>query len=165
MERKNQIILLGLKKKLFKWAKIFKSKSIWVSLLLPKWYTHGGITLAKGQLGHSYTFWTIPVMIFSPVSNFGDQSLVIWGHSITTWTKFRLFLTTYLPLRGHFLHWTQTINWLSWTTSPPHFVYVVIEQPQSLVLWKSLRNRNIKVNSCLEYHSRAHQAFLNVMAH
>ena len=26
-------------------------------------------------VGHSYTFWTMPIMIFSPVSNFGDQSL------------------------------------------------------------------------------------------
>ena len=29
----------------------------------------------KGQLGHSYTFLTMPILILSPVSNFGDQSL------------------------------------------------------------------------------------------
>ena len=30
----------------------------------------------KGQPGHSYTFWIMPIMIFSLVANFGDQSLV-----------------------------------------------------------------------------------------
>ena len=45
------------------------------SVLLPKWFTHGGITLAKEQLGHSYTFWTMTILIFSPVANFGQQSL------------------------------------------------------------------------------------------
>ena len=34
-------------------------------VLLPKWLTHGRITLAIGQLGHSYTFWTMPILIFS----------------------------------------------------------------------------------------------------
>ena len=32
------------------------------ALLLPKWFTHKGITLAKGQLGHSYTFWTMSIL-------------------------------------------------------------------------------------------------------
>ena len=27
-------------------------------VLLPKWFTHREITLAKGQNGHSYTFWS-----------------------------------------------------------------------------------------------------------
>ena len=31
--------------------------------------------LEKEQAGHSYIFWTMPIMIFSQVSNFGDQSL------------------------------------------------------------------------------------------
>ena len=47
------------------------------AVLLPKWLTHGGITLAKGQLGHFYTFWTMPILIFSPVPNFGQQSIVL----------------------------------------------------------------------------------------
>ena len=34
-----------------------KSKNIWVTVLLPKWITHKGITLAKGQLGHLYTLF------------------------------------------------------------------------------------------------------------
>ena len=42
-------------------------------------HTSRGIILAKGQIGYSYTFWTtLSIMIFSPVSNFGDQSLGIY---------------------------------------------------------------------------------------
>ena len=36
------------------------------------------IILTKEEAGHSYTFWSMPIMIFGPVSNFGDQSLCIW---------------------------------------------------------------------------------------
>ena len=35
--------------------------------ILPKWFSHQGIILAKGQLDHSYTIWAIPIFIFSPV--------------------------------------------------------------------------------------------------
>ena len=44
-------------------------------VLLPKWCTQGGIILAKEQLGHSYTFWTMSIMISSPVTNFGHHPL------------------------------------------------------------------------------------------
>ena len=47
------------------------------AVLLPNWFTHGGITLAKGQLGHSYNFWTMSILIFSPVANFGQQSIYL----------------------------------------------------------------------------------------
>ena len=65
------------------------------TVLLPKWCTPRGIILAKGQLGHFYTFATglnviigidqnsqdksfstMPIMIFSPVANFGDHPLL-----------------------------------------------------------------------------------------
>ena len=36
-----------------------------------------GIILVKGQLGHFYTFCTMPILIFCPVANFGDQSLIL----------------------------------------------------------------------------------------
>ena len=35
--------------------------------ILPKWFSSQGIILAKGQLNHSYTFWTMPILMFSPV--------------------------------------------------------------------------------------------------
>ena len=46
------------------------------AVLLTKWFTHEVITLIKGQLGHSHTKRNIPILIFSPVENFEQQSLV-----------------------------------------------------------------------------------------
>ena len=37
------------------------------TVILPKWSPNWRIILAKYQLGHSYTFWTMPILIFSPV--------------------------------------------------------------------------------------------------
>ena len=37
------------------------------TVLLPKWLSHQGTKLAKEQLHHSYTFWTMSILIFSPV--------------------------------------------------------------------------------------------------
>ena len=33
------------------------------------------IILVKGQFDHSYTFWTMPILIFNPGANFGHHSL------------------------------------------------------------------------------------------
>ena len=46
------------------------------AVLLPKWCTHTGINLVKGQLGHLNTFLTMPIMIFSLLSNSSHHSLV-----------------------------------------------------------------------------------------
>ena len=46
------------------------------AVLLPKWLSHGGIFLAKWQLDHSYTFWTISIMMFSPVYFFWVHTLL-----------------------------------------------------------------------------------------
>ena len=40
------------------------------AVILPKWLTHGGIILAKGQLDHLYSFWTIPNLIYYPTLKF-----------------------------------------------------------------------------------------------
>ena len=40
-----------------------------INCLLPKWFTHVRIILAKGELGCFYTFWTMPIMIFSPIAS------------------------------------------------------------------------------------------------
>ena len=45
------------------------------AVLFPKWFFQGGTILAKGQLYHSYTFWTMPIMIFSPVYFFSGHTL------------------------------------------------------------------------------------------
>ena len=60
------------------------------SVLLPKWFSHGGITLAKQKLRHPYSFWTMTILIFSPVANFGQQSLPTWFFSVLTFTVFHV---------------------------------------------------------------------------
>ena len=51
------------------------------AVLLQKWSPYGRINLAKYQTGHSYNFWTIPIMIFSPVANLIPHPLFsIWSH-------------------------------------------------------------------------------------
>ena len=54
------------------------SKNIWVIKLtfLPKWSPDWRIILGKYQPGHSYTFWTMPILIFSPVYLFLRHPLV-----------------------------------------------------------------------------------------
>ena len=44
--------------------------------ILLKWFSNRGIILAKGQLDHLYTFWTMPILIFSPVQ-------IIMGHPLS----------------------------------------------------------------------------------
>ena len=52
--------------------------------------------LAKERFGHSDTFWAMPIMIFSPVANFGDQSLIfnskkkqiLWHFWLFSWHFF-----------------------------------------------------------------------------
>ena len=39
------------------------------AVLFPKWLSHEEIILAKGQLDHLYTFWTMSIMTFSLLSN------------------------------------------------------------------------------------------------
>ena len=40
------------------------------AVILPKWFPHGRIILAKGQLDHSYTLWTMAKHVFQPSSKF-----------------------------------------------------------------------------------------------
>ena len=44
-------------------------------VFLSKWPHHRRIILAKEQLGHSYIFWTMSILIFCQFANFGNQSL------------------------------------------------------------------------------------------
>ena len=48
------------------------------TVLLPKWFPHQGRILAKEQFHNSYTFWAMPILIFSPFANFGKQSLQLF---------------------------------------------------------------------------------------
>jgi hypothetical protein len=53
-------IVIGIVKKVYKW---------------PNWSPYVYIILAKGQLDHSYAFWTMPIMIFSLLSNSSHHPL------------------------------------------------------------------------------------------
>ena len=46
------------------------------AFILPKWCSYEGSILTKEQLDHSYTFWTMIIMLSSPVANFGNHPLV-----------------------------------------------------------------------------------------
>ena len=67
--------------------------------LLPKWSPDWTIILAKDQFHHSYTFWTMPILIFSPVQ-------IIMGHPIpqmnqnTDDTIFKIVLATEMQIKG-----------------------------------------------------------------
>ena len=77
--------------------------------LLPKFSPDGTIILAKYQFGHSYTFWTKPILIFSPVQ-------IIMRHPLSTPTQLhfesrhiilnpnyrQIFTKTYLKLPQYF---------------------------------------------------------------
>ena len=50
------------------------------AVLLPKWFPNLRIILSKYQLGHSFTFWTMPILMFSPVQ-------IIMGHRLCSLRK------------------------------------------------------------------------------
>ena len=73
------------------------------AVILPKWSPNGRIILAKGQLDHSYTFWTMPIMIFSPVYFFfGTPSISMVARIYLQWSQswdctYRWYLCSYFP--------------------------------------------------------------------
>ena len=58
-------IKIGMVQKVYEWSNCPFAKKI------PPLENH----LAKGQFDHSYTFWTMPILIFSPGANFGHHPL------------------------------------------------------------------------------------------
>ena len=53
-----------------------------ITVLLQKWFSNRGIFLAKGQFDHSYTFWTLYILVFIPVANLMHHPLF----DATGWT-------------------------------------------------------------------------------
>ena len=49
---------------------------------MPKWSPHELIILAEDHICYSYTFWTMPILIFSSVADFGYQSLCEWIYEV-----------------------------------------------------------------------------------
>ena len=69
--------------------------------VLPKWFSNWGIILAKEQLDHIYTFWAMPIMIFSPVQ-------IIMGHPLGSSTT-HITINEYLYLL-RLTHLLKTLN-------------------------------------------------------
>ena len=56
--------------------------------ILPKWFSNGGIILAKGQLNHTYAFWTMPIMKFSQVQIIMRHPLFLYLQAIQDYPVF-----------------------------------------------------------------------------
>ena len=68
------------------------------AVLSPKWFSHGRIILAKYQPCHSYTFWTMTIMIFSSVYFFSGHTLgtcLIMFYKIWILTKIMVWKQCY----------------------------------------------------------------------
>ena len=82
---------------------------------MPKWCTPRGIILVKGQLGHFYTFCTMPILIFCPVANFGDQSLPMYPNfEYLEFHKFYKWLSMSYSFIDIYTHTTIFTNWLEY---------------------------------------------------
>ena len=76
--------------------------------------------VAKEQSGHSYVFWSMPIIKFSPVANFGDHPL-------------HMYL-----IQFSFLHVSAKSGWRhNPTPGPPLLVTLLI---QNKYLWFDLNN-------------------------
>ena len=63
-----------------------KVYELWSWFFLPKWLSYQGRILAKEQFHNSYTFWTMPILISSPVQIIMTHPLIwergFWDNSI-----------------------------------------------------------------------------------
>ena len=97
-----------------------RSKNIWVTRLF---FCQNDSLMGesfgnRAACSHSYTFWTMPILIFSLVANFGQQSLYLpwesqWGRDIATSgrnkQKFQLGQSYFYIMRKGWYHqiWIQ----------------------------------------------------------
>ena len=81
-------------------------------VLLPKFSSDGTIILAKEQVHNSYTFWAMPILIFSPFANFGKQSLrlIFWFLNFVDWNLFESIGIFYKVLFESFRLWPSTFE-------------------------------------------------------
>ena len=85
------------------------------AVLLTKWSPNWRIILAKGQLDHTLTFWTMPILIFDPVYLLLRHPLV-WRFCIFPKGLYRVAnlshesnLTRQIVRLRKFIHW-----WMWW---------------------------------------------------
>ena len=125
------------------------------TVLLPKWSTPRGNILAKGQLGYFHTFWTMPVMIFSPVANFGGHPLVrTIIHAIKVIDKIIYLFHNAVGLFLCFEIKNNVVN-----PSKERFLFVVHHEP----VWTSQLHLEWKILEDQKFHNLLWFAFLQYL--
>ena len=103
------------------------------AVLFPKWFSKKRIILSKGQFDHSYTFWTMPVRIFSPGATFGNHPFVCtmyvlsptWSHSHCTWnvlTLDRIYVGSRILLLLHILFPLKSTKGYCWQLKSSYLI-------------------------------------------
>ena len=64
--------------------------------------------MAKEQSGHSYIFWSMPIITFSPVANFGDHPLAVENSSqkyqwYSSWLDTNKNVVAKIPMKWKFV--------------------------------------------------------------
>ena len=95
------------------------------TVLLPKWFSHGGIILAKGQLDHSYTFWTMANYTTVDCLSFFDSDVSSNGIKFCPISIFRAME----------VRWKIVVG-LRWSTCPLVFCWWLLDHVICLKLRK-----------------------------
>ena len=83
--------------------------------ILPKWFSNRGIILAKGQLDHSYTFWTMANYTYDTSTKFADSHVTL----IHSWYKWmQISQSFYSIVYNILIHWIvfQYLLWVQGKT-------------------------------------------------
>ena len=97
--------------------------------ILPKLFSNWGIILAKGQLDHCYTFWTMPILVFNP-------PWFLLTHTLSTFYTlvFCLFSSNVCIVSGMF-HVFSNVAYYNWKQN-------VLDKYQGM--WKKGTKRSLK---------------------
>ena len=66
--------------------------------------------LAKEQFGHSYTFWTMVIIIFSPVSNSSNHPLIIFFQTLSPFWKWMLLIILWNVIDADYNFWPHCVE-------------------------------------------------------
>ena len=114
------------------------------AVFLPKWSPEWRIILAKGQLDHAYTFWTMLILIFSLVQiimrhplflNCQDRetnSFVCFLGEVTTR---QFYFKIYWPLLGSINYFKVTLADFVWKQFFSRFCYNLLFLGRELDFW------------------------------
>ena len=111
------------------------------SVVWPKCFTHGGITLAKGQLGHPYTFWTMSIQIYGLVVNFGQQSILSKLQSKCEILSNFVAFSQYLDFKRHLLCFEWSLRIVIAVNMAIAFIRRIINTPIARPDWLKAQGR------------------------